>query len=71
MLIHRVETKVSDNGSLIIERLPFQPGDEVEVIVRSNQQKKQKSNLYPLRGTPFHYKNPLDSVAEGEWEVLK
>lgn len=66
---YRVETRVSSDGSLTINDVPFQPGDRVEVIIRSRNRGPSKS--YALRGTPISYGDPLGSVAEEDWEALR
>ncbi|MGB6064552.1 MAG: hypothetical protein WBG50_07065 [Desulfomonilaceae bacterium] len=66
---YRVETKVSSDGSLTIPDVPFQPGDKVEVIVRSH--KESQGKRYALRGKPIRYTDPFGSVAEEDWEALK
>lgn len=68
---HRVETKILNNGEISIKGLPFLPGEEVEVIVKSPRRKKEGDDLYPLRGKPLRYDDPFGSVAEDEWDVLK
>ena len=70
MQIYRVEVTISDNGTLLINNLPFQAGDKVEVVVRSHKPKVAKMNRYPLRGTPIQYLNPFEGVAENAWDVL-
>jgi hypothetical protein len=67
---YRVDTRVSSDGSLIIKGLPFQAGDEVEVIIRSRRP-REGEKCYPLRGKPVRYIDPFGSVAEGDWEALK
>ncbi len=66
---YRIETKVSSDGSLTLKGLPFQAGDEVEVIIRSRQHREEKR--YPLRGKPIRYTDPFAGVAEEDWEALK
>jgi hypothetical protein len=66
---YRVETKVSSDGSLTINHVPFRPGDRVEVIIRSHNQGQSKG--YTLRGKPVRYSNPFGSVAEEDWEVVR
>jgi hypothetical protein len=72
---HRVETTLTQNGTLTLEDLPFQAGEAVEVIVQPtpspvNSSPGPSQNRYPLRGTPIHYPNPTDPVAEQDWEAL-
>ncbi len=71
METYSLETTISNNGTLIIKGLPFKIGDKVKVIVQICEHKQEQDNLYPLRGTPFNYIKPFESVAGKEWEVLK
>jgi hypothetical protein len=68
---YRVETKVLNDGSVIIKGLPFQAGDKVEVIIRSHKDVERKDTSYPLRGKPIRYADPFGSVAEEDWEALR
>ncbi len=70
METHCIKTKIPDDGVIIIKGLPFTPGVEVEVKI---SEYKEDSNIerYPLRGKPFRYDNPFESVAENDWNVLK
>jgi hypothetical protein len=68
---YRVETRILNDGSLTIKGLPFQPGDRVEVIIRSHKPLEGKGECYPLRGKPILYTDPFDSVAEEDWEALR
>jgi hypothetical protein len=67
----RLKATVSDKRTLVINSLPFNPGDRVEIIIRPYQIIKSKESLYPLRGKPFRYTGPFESVAEDDWDVLK
>ena len=57
MKAHRIETKLTKNGTLILlERFP-QPSE---------------SNPYPLQGTVIHYDDPFEpAVPIEDWEVLQ
>lgn len=68
---YRLETSVSNDGTLTIKGLPFQAGDRVEVIIRSHKHGEGKGMCYPLRGKPIKYSDPFDSVAEEDWETLR
>jgi len=68
---YRIEATVPADGTLTITGLPFQAGDKVEVVVRSCEEEQKHNDPYPLRGKPIRYMDPFQSVAEGEWEVLK
>lgn len=67
---HRVDTRVSSDGSLTIKGLPFPAGDEVEVIIRSRKP-REDANCHPLCGKPVRYVDLFGSVAGGDWEALK
>ena len=65
---HRVETTLTQDGTLTLDHLPFQAGDSVEV--RSQAAVPSPQDRYPLRGTPVQYKRPFEpAVAEDEWEA--
>ncbi len=70
MPAYRTEIKISSNGTLLINNLPFQKGDVVEVVIRNRETKLKPANPYSLRGTPVQYLNPFESVAEDAWNVL-
>jgi len=67
---HRIETTLTQDGTLILEHLPFQAGETVEVIVLTNSFPSPTQDRYPLRGTSIEYLDPLEPVAEQDWEVL-
>lgn len=71
MLTYRIETTISPNRVLTIRDVPFRVGERVEVIILSLPYKSERGERYPLRGKPFHYIAPFDSVAENEWNVLR
>jgi hypothetical protein len=71
MKAYRVETTVSEDKSLRLEQVPFQAGDAVEVIVLAASERRQAENPYSLRGTPIRYDDPMEPVAESDWEALK
>jgi len=73
MKAHRVETKLTQDGTLNLDNLPFHAGESVEVIVLETSPKTENPNLYPLRGKqPYRYDDPFDPpVPIEDWEVLK
>jgi len=68
---YRVETRVESDGSVTIKGLPFEAGDRVEVIIRSQEGGNGENSRYPLRGKPFRYTDPFGSVAEDDWEASR
>jgi hypothetical protein len=71
MNVHRVETTINQDGTLTLKDIPFQAGDEVEVIILERPSKPSGDNPYPLRGQPLQYDSPTEPVAENEWSVLQ
>ncbi|MCY7277041.1 MAG: hypothetical protein LH702_25765 [Phormidesmis sp. CAN_BIN44] len=79
MNAHKVETVLSEDGTLMLKGLPFHAGDAVEVIIleRGGQSERtvaaqEESNLFPLRGTVLHYEEPFEpAVPLDDWEVLR
>jgi hypothetical protein len=63
------KTTVANDGKIVI-KLPFRAGHLVEVVVR-DVDKKVRVNPYPLRGLPYRYEKPFESVAKDDWEVLQ
>lgn len=79
MNAHRIETILTDNGTLTLRDLPFQKGDAVEVIILERPSVQEgaaptrhpNSNPYPLRGKVIRYDDPTEPVALEDWEVLQ
>ena len=67
---HRIETTLTQNGTLTLDHLPFQAGETVEVIVLTNASPAPSQDRYSLRGTLVHYQEPMEPVAEQDWEAL-
>ncbi len=68
---YRVHGQVSSDGTLKLENLPFQPGEEVEVIVLAEERRVREERRYPLRGKPLTYEDPTGPVAESDWQALQ
>lgn len=68
---YRVHSQVSPDGSLKLENLPFQPGEEVEVIVLAEERRAREERHYPLRGKPLVYEDPTAPVADSDWQALR
>ncbi|BAY25340.1 hypothetical protein NIES2100_51460 [Calothrix sp. NIES-2100] len=72
MKAHRIETTLTEDGTLILKDLPFQAGETVEIIILESQTHPQKANPYPLRGTVYRYDDPFEpAVPLEDWEVYK
>jgi hypothetical protein len=75
MNAHKIETVFTQDGTLILQDLPFHTGDAVEVIILSPQPKtphqQPSTHLYPLHGKVVRYDDPTEPVALSDWEVLQ
>ena len=79
MNAHRIETVLTEDGTLTLRGLPFQAGDTVEVIILESHSLQHEAlthspdlNPYPLRDTqPYRYDDPTEPVALEDWEALK
>ena len=68
---HRVETTLTQDGTLVLDRLPFQPGEAVEVIILTNIKTLPAQNRSALYGTVIEYQDPFEPVAEADWDALQ
>ena len=71
MKAYRVEKKIAANGELKLNALPFQEGDEVEVIILSHKTVHHPGTPSPLRGKVIEYLDPTEPVAKEDWDLLK
>jgi len=79
MNAHKIETALTEDGTLVLKGLPFHAGDVVEVIILQPQTAQhqiksletQNTNLYPLRGKVIRYDDPTEPVALEDWECLQ
>lgn len=60
---YRIHRQVEPDGTLTLDNLPFQPGEEVEVIVLAEERHSREGHRYPLRGQPPIYDDPTAPVA--------
>jgi len=67
MKAHKIQTNLSETGTLLLDQLPFEPGEAVEVIVLDREKRKSQAKDYPLRNQPLSYKDPTAPVAENDW----
>ena len=69
MQAYRVETTLSENGTVTLHQLPFEAGESIEIIVLSRKDIATSADRYPLRGTPVQYHEPTQPIAQDAWEV--
>jgi len=68
MRAYQVEKRVTANGALQLEALPFSEGELVEVIVLAREE--QTAGRSPVRGRVIEYVDPTDPVALDDREAL-
>jgi hypothetical protein len=71
MSTYHVETKLTEDGKLTLNDLPFHAGEAVEVIVMLRPPNPATVDRYPLRGKPIQYIEPTEPVAKRDWEALR
>ena len=69
MNAHRIETVVGNNQTVVLENLPFQEGEAIEVIVL--EKKVENRHSRSLRGTVIKYDMPFEPIAAEDWEAVK
>ena len=67
MKVHRIETVIHNDKTVMLKNLPFQAGEAVEVVISQCTSKRKEKDRYPLRGTSIEYVNPTEPVADGNW----
>ena len=68
----RIEAIVQRNGRLIIDDLPFDEGEVVEVVVSDAKGLVSVTDVNPLKGSVLKYDDPFGpAVSLEDWEVLK
>jgi hypothetical protein len=67
----RLDTTLTQDGTLTLKDIPFQAGDSVEVIIVPRSDSSDAQNGHSLRGKVIRYENPTEPVAQEEWEALR
>jgi hypothetical protein len=71
MLAHRIEATISHDRTLTLENLPFHSGDQVEIIILSPPRRISEQVGYSLRGSVIQYVEPMEPVAQDDWDVAQ
>jgi hypothetical protein len=66
---HRIEAVLAEDGKLLLDHLPFQAGQAVEVIVLPANRPTPPG--HGLRGTVLRYDQPTAPVADDDWSALR
>jgi len=64
--IHIVETTGDEVGRIILDHVPFVPGEKVDVVLRSHSEHRPAN----LSGSVIRFDKPFDPVAVEDWEPL-
>jgi len=64
------ETTVGEHGELVLQNLPFAPGQPVEVLVVSKTAEPAAAGGRSLRDSVFEFREPLEPVASEDWDAL-
>ena len=64
MEAHRIETTLTQDGTLVLDHLPFRAGDAVEVIILPQPVAEAQHTPYTLRGLPVRYDRPDEPANE-------
>jgi hypothetical protein len=70
MHTHHTNGTVRTDGKLILENLPFNPGEEVEILLLSKQTLPNGGERAALEGSVLEYHDPFAPVAAEDWEAL-
>jgi hypothetical protein len=68
---HWRETIVGEHGEVVLEGLPFEPGQPVEVLVVSKTPGSKTTGSGSLRDSVLEYHEPLEPVASEDWDALQ
>ena len=71
MLAHRIEATISHDRTLTLENLPFDSGEQVEIITLSRPRRISEQVGYSLRGSVIQYVEPMEPVAQDDWDVAQ
>jgi hypothetical protein len=68
----RIETKVKQNGRVVLDGLPFEEGQDVEVIVLESHKEAITPSPNPLKGSVLRYDDPFEpAVPPEDWEAVR
>lgn len=72
-MIRTIEAVIDEQGSVLLQEpiaLPAPRRALVTILEEEPGDTPLPQDRYPLRGTPILYQDPLEPVAEQEWEAL-
>ena len=69
MSVHISETRVDAQGRVVLDHLPFQSGEKVDVVIRSHEASRGERS--DLKGSVLRYDEPFEPVAMDDWDVSR
>jgi len=67
-----VQATVGAQGSVILDHLPFKPGQRVDVTISPiSAPDADGTSRYPLSGMKVEYDWPFESAAGADWEATQ
>lgn len=70
MIAHRIETTIKQDGTVMLDNLPFHAGETVEIIILPAISKPAPTSTYLLRGTPVQYDRPTEPLGDA-WDATQ
>jgi hypothetical protein len=72
MNAHKIAATLTQDGTLVLQGLPFQAGDRVEVVILEQSQTPVETQSpaanYPLQGKqPYRYDEPTEPVGDADY----
>lgn len=71
MEAHRIETMLTQDGTLVLGNLPFHAGEVVEIIILAQSERAANHVSYGLRGMAVRYEQPTEPVVSDDWEAAQ
>ena len=76
MNTYKIQTVLTEDGTVLLKELPFQAGDAVEIIIleqsKTSSSSSQEKLIHSLKGSVLRYDDPFEPAIPPEhWEVLK
>jgi len=65
------EATVGERGELVLNGLPFEPGQPVDVLVVSKTAGPATAGGQSLRESVLEFREPLEPVASADWDALQ
>jgi hypothetical protein len=71
MQAYHIDTTVSNEGLILLPKLPVKAGQHVKVTIELENGESKPRRSFPLRGLPYRYTDPFDPAAPPEdWDAL-